>query len=93
MFYINEYEVDRKFGGPEEGGWWYDTGRFIRCHATTTHPDDAEAIAERLRGSYLREVNAGKRPPDSVLSTGDYRAIHIDEEAGADFPRERPYYC
>lgn len=22
--YVSRYTVDRRFGGPEEGGWWYD---------------------------------------------------------------------
>ena len=25
------YEVDRAYGGSEEGGWWYDTGRLVAC--------------------------------------------------------------
>ena len=24
--YINAYEVTRHYGGPEEGGWWYNSG-------------------------------------------------------------------
>ena len=24
--YVNVYHVDQAKGGPEEGGWWYDTG-------------------------------------------------------------------
>jgi len=24
--YVNAYLTDRRYGGPEEGGWWYDTG-------------------------------------------------------------------
>ncbi|CAG0982501.1 hypothetical protein RHIZO_01814 [Rhizobiaceae bacterium] len=27
------YEIDRAYGGPEEGGWWYDTGRLVRILA------------------------------------------------------------
>src|SRR5262245_19657920 len=27
-WHINVYERDRAYGGPEEGGWWYDTGRY-----------------------------------------------------------------
>lgn len=26
MLYVNVYEVGRAYGGPEEGGWWFDTG-------------------------------------------------------------------
>lgn len=25
-FYINAYAVTRHYGGPEEGGWWYNAG-------------------------------------------------------------------
>ena len=25
-FHLNEYVANRAYGGPEEGGWWYDTG-------------------------------------------------------------------
>lgn len=24
--YVNVYEASRCYGGPEEGGWWFDTG-------------------------------------------------------------------
>lgn len=24
--YLNVYETGRSYGGPEEGGWWYNTG-------------------------------------------------------------------
>lgn len=23
-FFVNVYQLDRGYGGPEEGGWWYD---------------------------------------------------------------------
>ena len=32
-FFVNQYEVDRCFGGPEEGGWYYDRGEFLSCLA------------------------------------------------------------
>lgn len=25
LWYVNTYLIDRAYGGPEEGGWWYDT--------------------------------------------------------------------
>ena len=27
---LSEYEVDRRYGGPEEGGWYYTEGRLVR---------------------------------------------------------------
>lgn len=26
VLYVNVYRVTRHYGGPEEGGWWYDAG-------------------------------------------------------------------
>ena len=28
-WYVNVYERGQRYGGPEEGGWWYDTGCFV----------------------------------------------------------------
>jgi len=28
-WFVNVYIVDRAYGGPEEGGWYYDTGELI----------------------------------------------------------------
>ena len=33
--FVNAYRINRRYGGPEEGGWWYDTGQLlasIPCH-------------------------------------------------------------
>ena len=90
-FYVNEYEVDRAYGGPEEGGWWYNTGEFKRCVAMVPEGDQAERIVESLDG-YLREQRQGPRPPSSVLSSGQWPELYIEDHPGRDFPRERPRY-
>ena len=38
------YAVDRAYGGPEEGSWWFDTGEFVRLHRVCL----TEAAAARL---------------------------------------------
>ena len=30
-FFISIDMVDRRYGGPEEGGWWYDVGEVVDC--------------------------------------------------------------
>ncbi len=32
LFHVNEYSLNRAYGGSGEGGWCYDVGRFIKCH-------------------------------------------------------------
>ena len=78
MFYVNEYEVDRKYGGPEEGGWWYDTGKFIKCHGQFIKQIDAIECKADL-AEYVIDKNEYTAPPSSVLSKGDWTDIYIQE--------------
>ena len=32
MKYVNMYRTSRCYGGPEEGGWVYTQGEFIKCY-------------------------------------------------------------
>ena len=89
-FHLNEYLSDRAFGGPEEGGWWYDIGTFVACHGT--HPTvDAATTARDAMAPAIAERRQGLYPPDSVLCTG-WPVLRIEPHAGADFPRTRPRY-
>ena len=81
--YVNEYEVQRAYGGPEEGGWWYDRGTFIVCLGEADSPEMAEHIREAFIPQ-LNEVNAGL--PLYVRSGANRRIIFIEDEPGADFP-------
>lgn len=89
-FYINEYEINRRMGGPEEGGWTYEAGRFIECLGTTGDFEEAEQIREQ-HSERLAEVNEGRRPIHSVLSDG-MRMIYIEDAPGANFPDKVPHY-
>ena len=91
-WFVNEYETDKAYRGPEEGGWWYDTGRFIQCHGEFPSRDAAAACADRLH-DYIAEKRDGLRPPWSVLSSGNWPALHIEGRPGSDYPRDgKPIY-
>ena len=46
-YIIALYEIDRAYGGPEEGGWHFDTGELVRLLALAPTEDRAYALAER----------------------------------------------
>lgn len=52
--HVNLYEVDRSYGGPEEGGWYYDTGTLV---SDELFPDLASGIAraEEIKSELLEE--------------------------------------
>ena len=65
-YHLNEYLTNRPFGGPEEGGWWYDTGTFVACHGVYPTCEEARAaldamqtrLAERRRGLHAPALGA-----------------------------------
>lgn len=91
IHYVNEYELNRGYGGPEEGGWWFDTGRFVRCHGVFKSLDDARRLAGLLRDGEIAEKRAGCYPPGSVLCAG-WPEVLVEDHPGRDYPRRRPHY-
>jgi hypothetical protein len=83
--YVNVYDVTRCFGGPEEGGWWYDAGDCIlslECAST----EEARFVARRLAAEY---PTTGNRY--SVLGGDDYDVL-VESHKGESFPAEVPRY-
>lgn len=56
LVYVNTYDVTRRYGGPEEGGWWYDEGELLwsqKCQS--------EDEADEERASLVRDLPRGRR--------------------------------
>ena len=90
MYYLNEYLTNKKFGGHEEGGWWYNTGEFVRSLSTHTKLEEAEYHLKDW-GPYLERKRINQFPPDSLLCSG-YTQIFIEEEPGKDYPDTPPTF-
>ena len=98
LFWVAAYLTQRHYGGPEEGGWWFDRGDLVsdpRIYADlqgtpTAFLCEAEATLYanglRLR---LPLVNEGRRSLDSVLSQGLYE---IEVVEAATLPTFYPEY-
>lgn len=86
------YDTDREYGGPEEGGWWYDTGTFVRVIGL--YFDEAEAIRAQQRANRLLErLQRHRTPVSSITYTGGrHRALAFTGLPPADFPEVRPTY-
>ena len=86
------YELDRAFGGAEEGGWWFDTGTLVRLH--TVERDGARAAARSARANRLLDrLQQGSRSLSSVLySGGRYRMCVFEHSAPPHFPQNVPHY-
>lgn len=83
------YDVGRAYGGPEEGGWWYDVGsridETIRCFEEGDTPQ--VALYEELL--LKRWKSYGGRRGDNRYEVRIYR----EQLAPAGFPSRKPIYC
>jgi hypothetical protein len=85
MQYVSVYEIDRCCGGPEEGGWWYDTGTLVLAQRVWTD-EQAEELVAKLEQEYPR---TGRR--NSVIGGEDYD-IFVEDAPKAFWPEELPRY-
>ena len=75
VYIVAVYLCDRAYGGPEEGGWWYDTGEMVRIIRAFKDEERAAAHATRMNGLLNATINKGRREISSVLSDGRYYAV------------------
>lgn len=81
--FVNAYLVDRAYGGPEEGGWYYDIGEFIKG-VPYLNGETQEAAESRLI-EMLRE--SGEVDVDC-----QWFKVYTEETLGADFPEHKPHW-
>ena len=86
-YFVNEYVVTRAYGGPEEGGWYYDRGEFAECHGDYDTEDEAAAAMGVVQDQFDDLVNEGSLP----AGTARPRFL-IERRPGENFPQEKPHY-
>lgn len=90
MWYIHKHSVAQAYGGPEEGGWWYDTGVPVEDWTVPSYDDEdiAYMFCRALNyQEYERRENEEEYEYTSVLS---YRSEHYSYTV-EDFPIPRPF--
>ena len=100
--YINVYLADRAYGGPEEGGWYYDYGVPVESRRVLSPTDylrpenyvnphsEYETELAFLTARYDR-LNQGRPEVHSVNSVGRYIVIEEDGFANG-YPETIPHY-
>lgn len=92
ILYANAYVVNRVYGGPEEGGWWYDAG-FPVASFPYMNGDRNDRKAFREASEYLEGVIGwhSEFPLSSVLGADEFR-IYDENFFAEPFPKDRPVY-
>jgi len=95
--YINVYLADRAYGGPEEGGWYYDYGipvesRRVKVPAAgdlSPYSEYREEL-EFIESRYWR-LNQDRPEIHSVISEGRY-VVTTEDEFAKPYPETIPHY-
>ena len=98
-YFIHKHNVAQAYGGPEEGGWWYDTGvpdedwNVLRC--AFDNEDMAYAVCRALN-EYERERAKKEEQYEytSMLSRhSDHYAYSVEDNPFMEpYPKVRPHY-
>lgn len=91
-FVVAVYLVDRAYGGPEEGGWWYDCGERVRIMGVFKNEARARDKCRRINRLLHATLNDGRRDINSVLSEGMYSAKIHRGDSPKYWPAQRPHY-
>lgn len=90
--YVAVYSVGLMYGGPEEGGWWYDAGELVKWRSV-----NSTASARRLARTWKREcdrINATENSATrySVNGGDDLDVTLTKTRPWPYFPLRRPRY-
>lgn len=96
FFCVSIYNIDRAYGGPEEGGWWYTYGEpeMSLGEHTLIFTDwvSANDYREQLEETLLDALNEGRPDISSVLSIGRYSVVIDVGHYPRPFPERTPHY-
>jgi hypothetical protein len=86
-FYVAVYEIDRRYGDSEEGGWWYNSGDLVHSETTFT-----EAFAQFRADKLCKEYPHTGKVYSVNYRGGDF-SVQVDNVPPADhYPEYRPHY-
>lgn len=95
-FYVHKYAISLNYGGPEEGGWYYESGIPVQS-AVYIGEDEEDAYAKCFSlnmGERARQKREEEYDYTSVLARmGNHYTYRVETEAVAEpYPKERPHY-
>lgn len=99
--YISVDRVRQCYGGPEEGGWWYDAGEVLEIEpvrvfftedGTPYMGEGEKAFLLKLAQKWSSEYEFDTYHRTSTRQRGDDFSWRVCWEAPKDWPSYRPYY-
>ncbi len=86
LCFVNVYEVTREYGGPEEGGWWYNWYECLEIFPVR------EENAEQVKEFLLKGYSFIKEGDIYSVRGGTDLAVYIEDKPAESESRKRPHY-
>ena len=88
--YVTAYEVTRHFGGPEEGGWWWNANDLIETVIVgrPATPEMIDTVMEALKAKHQDKASGDIY---SVLG-GTAVAVYVEDLPGENTTTRTPHY-
>ena len=100
LYYVNRYDRTERYGGPEEGGWWYDVYTFRGAELVTPNHMAAHSWARHLTSLVQDKGHTWVVPdiPDDDDSDCDHMVVArhsarycVEIAPGADWDTWQPW--
>ena len=91
-YLVAVYLIDQAYGGPEEGGWWYQVGKLVRVSKVFKNEELTYSFCRKFNNHLEGTLNKERRPISSVLSEGVFCAQVHEDFAPKHYPEVRPHY-
>ena len=85
--HVNAYSVTREYGGPEEGGWYFDLYEPLES-VEISSTEEIDKVKKELEDKYADQKEGDI---SSVLGGTDIR-VFPEEHPAKRQPEERPFY-
>ena len=85
---VTVHQVIQRYGGPEEGGWWFNQGFPERTYCVFSKKQAVKTFIEVCEEYEVWEQ------PSLGLSTTDYNwEVSFASTTAKHYPEKRPHYC
>lgn len=93
-FVVAIYDRNQAYGGPEEGGWWYECGDLVKVSRVFDDQDRACRYAARMSERFDRLRRKARLPLywSAIYGGGHYGARVFENEAPPYYPQVEPVY-
>ena len=102
MIFVAVFELDRVYGGPEEGGWWFNTGDLMKVVKAWPERDEEKAydysrrfnrtLAFRREEQRKLPYGDGRLPIQSVNYSGGHYQAEVWTDIPHSYPERTPHY-